>query len=329
VMSALAVAAGAPSSFAQTYTQPLGIAQEGVAYPYPTRYLELNNGGQPVRMAYMDVPSRRAFAGEGKQVVLLLHGKNFSGFYWEKPIRALTNAGYRVIVPDQIGFGKSSKPGIPYSFDLLTTNTAKLLDSLKVGKVSVVGHSMGGMVAVKFARKYPQRVQKLVLENPIGLEDYKAAIGPVPFAKLLKTELNDTNTVKLRAFYKRYFVQWKPEFEKFVEIKSRIALSGEFNRWAKAAALTYAPIFDEPIVPDFPRLKVPTLLIIGQSDRTVVGKPYATPEVAKTLGNYPRLGRVTQKAIPGAKLVELPNVGHIPHLEVPEKFNVTLLQFLK
>jgi pimeloyl-ACP methyl ester carboxylesterase len=329
LLSALATSAGAQSSASLTYSQPLGIALEGIAYPHRTQFLELNNGGQQVRMAYMDFPATRTFPGGGKPVVLLLHGKNFSSFYWEKTTRALTAAGYRVIVPDQIGFGKSSKPNIPYSFDLLTSNTAKLLDILKVPKVCVVGHSMGGMVAVKFARRYPNRVQKLVLENPIGLEDYKAAIGPVPFEKLLKTELNDTNTPKLRAFYKRYFVQWKPEYEKFVEIKSRLALSGEFNRWATASALTYKPIFDEPIVPDFPRLKVPTLLVIGQSDRTVVGKPYAAPSVAKTLGNYPKLGRAAQKAISGAKLAEFPAVGHIPHLEATEKFNSTLLGFLK
>jgi pimeloyl-ACP methyl ester carboxylesterase len=338
ILSALAISAGAPSSFAQSsaasssapvYTKPLGIALEDIPYPYPTKFLELSNGGQKVRMAYMDIRPTRAFPGGGQPTVLLLHGKNFSGFYWGKPIRALSAAGYRVVVPDQIGFGKSSKPNLPYSFDLLTGNTAKLLDTLKVGQVSVVGHSMGGMVAVKFARRYPSRVQKLVLENPIGLEDYKAAIGPVPFSKLLQTELSDTNTTKIRAFYKRYFVQWKPEFEKFVAIKSRLALSGEFNRWATASALTYAPIFDEPIVPDFAKLKVPTLLIIGQSDRTVVGKPYARPEVAKTLGNYPRLGRRTQQAIPGAKLAEYTNVGHIPHLEAPDRFNASVLQFLK
>ena len=314
---------------AQTYSQPLGIALETVRYPRPVQFLELQNGGQSVRMAYMHAYPPVGAKRPQRPAVLLLHGKNFAGFYWANTIRALTEAGYVVIVPDQIGFGKSSKPDLRYSFDLLADNTAKLLDKFKIDRVFVVGHSMGGMLAVKFARKYPNRVAKLVLENPIGLEDYRAAIGPVPFEKLLQTERSDTNPAKIRAFFKRYFVTWQPQFEQFVEIKSRVALSGEFPRYARASARTYEPIFEEPIVPDFPLLKVPTLLIIGQEDHTVVGKSYARPEVAKTLGNYPLLGRKTARAIAGARLVELKGVGHIPHLEAPAKFNAALLGFLK
>lgn len=70
-------------------------------------------------------------------------------------------------------------------------------------------------------------------------------------------------------------------------------------------------------------------LVIGQADRTVVGRPYASPEVAKTLGNTPELGKKAARAIPGAKLAEFEDIGHIPHLEAPEKFNSTLLEFLR
>lgn len=73
-----------------------------------------------------------------------------------------------MIVPNQIGLGKSSKPGATYSFDFWADNTAKLLDKLGIQKVFVVGHSMSGMLGVKFVRRYPNRVAELVLENPIG-----------------------------------------------------------------------------------------------------------------------------------------------------------------
>ena len=190
---------------------------------------------------------------------------------------------------------------------------------------------MGAMLAVKFALKYPERVEKLVLENPIGLEDYRAATGPISFEQLYHSELQDhnTNSHDIRNFYKRYFVVWKREYEQFVEIKARVALSGEFPRWAKAAARTYAPIFDEPIVPDLPKLKVPTLLVIGQSDRTVVGKNSMTPEKAALAGDYPAMGKAAQKAIPNSKLVEMAKIGHIPHLEAAEAFHLALLTFLE
>ncbi len=327
LLCALALPASAQNSSSR---QPLGIALETVPYPRPVHFLALQNGGQDMRMAYQDASP---FVGAKRKLpqrtpVLLLHGKNFGGYYWANVITALNRAGYRVIVPDQIGFGKSSKPDIAYSFDLLASNTAKLLDTLKIPKVIVVGHSMGGMLATHFARRFPDRVEKLVLEDPIGLEDYGKATGQVPLERLYSDSLKDTNPTKIRAFYKHYFVIWKPQFEALPEIQIRVTLSGEFPRWAKASAQTYKMILEQPVVSEFPLLRVPTLLIIGQGDRTIVGRNYMTNGAVSNFGNYPALGKRTAKAIPGARLVELPNVGHIPHLEAPEAFQRALLNFI-
>lgn len=80
-------------------------------------------------MAYMDVQP----AYHNGKTVVLLHGKNFNGAYWKTTIDALTKEGYRVIVPDQIGFGKSSKPiGYQFTFQQLAVNTKAILDELRV-----------------------------------------------------------------------------------------------------------------------------------------------------------------------------------------------------
>src|SRR5579862_120968 len=177
---ALAFAAIALIASAQAETpalRPLGIGLEDVDYPYPVHFLDLTIEGQMLRMAYMVVaPSGPA---NGKTVVLL-HGKSFSGDYWARTIAKLSADGYRVVVPDQLGFGKSAKPDIRYNFDLLARNTKMLLDSLGVTRAAIVGHSFGGMLAVYFARDYPETTGVLVLENPIGLEDYRSAIPPQP-----------------------------------------------------------------------------------------------------------------------------------------------------
>ncbi|RYX84609.1 alpha/beta hydrolase [bacterium] len=324
LLGALAIPAGAQT------IQPLGIGLEGVAYARPVRFLALQNGGQDVRMAYQDAPPtvNAKRVKMNRTPVLLLHGKNFGGYYWANVIDGLNRAGYRVIVPDQIGFGKSSKPDINYSFDMLADNTAKLLDTIKVPKVIIVGHSMGGMLATRFSRRFPNRVEKLVLENPIGLEDYGAATGRIPLERLYSAELGDTDATKIRAFYKRYFVNWKPQFDWLPTIRVRVTQSGEYPRWAKSSAQTYKMILEQPVVREFPLLRVPTLLIIGQGDRTVVGKNYIKPGLTRKFGNYPALGKQTAKMIPGAKLVEIPAVGHIPHIEVPATFQRSLMNFI-
>lgn len=141
------------------YSTALGIAMESYAYPYPVQYLSLEIEGQQARMAYMDV--RASGDSATVRAVVLLHGKNFYGSYWGNTIKALTSAGFRVIILDQIGFGKSAKPDINYSFDLLASNTARLLDHVKVEKAAIVGHSMGGMLAVRFVRNYPDKSHSL------------------------------------------------------------------------------------------------------------------------------------------------------------------------
>jgi pimeloyl-ACP methyl ester carboxylesterase len=109
--------------------------------------------------------------------------------YWKDTITFLTDNGYRVIVPDQIGFGKSSKPNIHYSFHALAANTKKLLETLNIAEVTVVGHSMGGMLASRFALMYPETATGLVLENPIGLEDYRLFVPYVSVDEQYRSEL--------------------------------------------------------------------------------------------------------------------------------------------
>jgi len=120
--------------------QWLDIELANYEYPYPVETLPLNIQEQDLKMAYMDVTPENY---NGRNIVLF-HGKNFNGAYWRTTIEALTKEGFRVIVPDQIGFGKSSKPEhFQYTFQQLAQNTKTLLDSLKIEKTSILGHSMG------------------------------------------------------------------------------------------------------------------------------------------------------------------------------------------
>jgi pimeloyl-ACP methyl ester carboxylesterase len=125
----------------------LGICLEEYEYPYPVHFLPVTSDLQPLKMAYMDIPPAKAANGK---TVVLFHGKAFGGYYFHNVIEALTESGYRVVAPDQIGWGKSPKPDMHYSFQLLAGNTAALLDHLGVGDVAVLGHSTGGMTSVRF-----------------------------------------------------------------------------------------------------------------------------------------------------------------------------------
>ncbi|PYF75973.1 alpha/beta fold hydrolase [Pedobacter nutrimenti] len=300
----------------------LSITLENVSYPYPVKYFSVQTEGQDLKMAYMDVPASQMSNG---RTVILFHGKNFGGYYWTNVIQALSKRGFRVIVPDQIGFGKSSKAFIHYSFHQMARWNKNLLDSLGIQKASVLGHSMGGMLATRFALLYPQNTEKLLLENPIGLEDYRQIIPYVTTEEQYKTELKAT-AESIRKYYQNsYFVQWKPPYEELVRIAAGPVNSADFPRWAKVAAMTFTMIFEQPVMYEFPNVKVPTVLFIGKEDKTIVGKGLLGQQEQNQYGQYKLLGKQTVAKIPGAKLIEFEGCGHIPHLEVPTEFEIALL----
>lgn len=305
-------------------TEPLGIAMENYEYPYEVKFLKLNLEGEDVRMAFMDVSPVSTFNGKN---ILLLHGKNFFGAYWKRTIEILAVQGYRVIVPDQVGFGKSSKPDIQYSFHLLARNTKQLLDELDVDQVTVVGHSMGGMLATRFALMYPQTTKRLVLENPIGLEDYRLKVPYTSVHSAYENILNYTEK-GIRDYHKTYYVEWDDKYEEYVQVHYRWTLSGEYPRLAWVSAKTFEMVYSQPVMYEFPNLTVPALLIIGQEDRTTLGRGQVSSEVLATLGQYPELGEKTASAIPDCTLIEMHGVGHIPHLEAFDFFQDALLNFL-
>ena len=302
----------------------LVLQQEPPPYPHPIKSFDVVLETQTASMVYMDVAAEKP----NGETVLLLHGKNFNGYYWKGVIAALNAGGYRVVAPDQIGWGKSSKPNLHYSFHLLASTTKKMLESIGVTKAHVVGHSMGGMLATRLALMHPEFVGRLVLENPIGLEDYREFVPYRSIDDLTKDELAATYE-SLKQYQKTYYPEWKPEYEPLVASQAEFLGKADFARIAYINAITTQMIYEQPVVHEFKNVTVPTLLIIGQEDRTVIGKNRLPKESQKKYGLYPELGKKTKEAIRNSKLVELPGVGHIPHIQTPVDFNSALLDFLK
>lgn len=311
--------------YAQIPAQDINLSE--YKYPFPVHFMKLQIQGQALQMAYMDVQPSRP---NGKTIVLL-HGKNFCGAYWDSTAADLSNNGYRVIIPDQIGFGKSSKPQhLQYSFQQLAQNTKTLLDSLQITKTAVLGHSMGGMLAARFALMYPEVTEKLILENPIGLEDWKVKVPYQSVDKWYKAELQQ-NYEKIKQYMmdSYYAGKWSPAYDKWAQLQASWTSSPDYSLVAWNSALTYDMIFTQPVLYEFQNITVPTLLIIGQRDRTALGKANVPEEVRKTMGNYPELGNAAAKKIPHATLVPIEGVGHLPHIEAYTKFIAPLLKFLK
>jgi len=301
---------------------------EGFDYPFSIEKLQLDSQGQKVEMAYMDI---QPVTSNG-QTIVLMHGKNFCAATWENTIQFLTDKGYRVIAPDQIGFCKSSKPKhYQFSFHQLSANTTALLDHLEIEHYTVMGHSMGGMLATRHALLNPEKVQQLVLVNPIGLEDWLAK--GVPYREIDDWYQNalKTNADGIRKYQQNtyYAGTWKPEYDRWVEMQAGMFRGPGKDLVAWNSALTYDMILTQPVVYEFENLQMPTLLLIGEQDNTAVGKNLAPEEKRSALGNYPKISREVADKIPDATLVTFEDLGHSPQIQAADRFHQALIEHLQ
>ena len=288
----------------------VSINMEDVPYPYPVRFLDRTLYGQNVRIAYMDV----APVGEPNgRTVMLLHGGSYYGWYWEKTIEALRNEGFRVVVKDRLGWGRSSKPILPYSMNLHAANTHAILEHLGIAEAAVVGHSMGGQMASRVAFLYPEATTHLVMVNAIGMTDSRRGRGwNEPTGGGAMPDLQQVYERQLATEVRRV-VEWKPEFLEHVRIRYGMYLSGEWPRFSLVRAMANNARSIDTVVNDWPQMATKAMIIGGAEDGP----------------NFPAIARNAADALQHAELVLIPNVGHNPHLEAPDIFNRELIRFLK
>jgi pimeloyl-ACP methyl ester carboxylesterase len=292
---------------------PTAIDYSNVPYPHPVHYLPVQMMGETHRMAYMDVAPVGPPNG---QTAVIFHGMNFFAAAYEPTIAALTRAGFRVLAVDRLGFGRSSKPLITYNLHMAARDTKALLDTLGIPRAAIVGHSMGGMVATRFASTYPDATSHVVMVNQIGLTDTRPGRAWTDPEEAYRSVLTGTTYQSVLNGHRRYYVKgWKPEYLHWVKVQYGLTLGGDWPRMARVRAAQQAILYEDPVVYEWQHIKTKALVIGGAEDRLVADFPAAARHVAEELQN--------------AELLLFPGVGHSPHFEAPEEFHRELIRFLR
>jgi pimeloyl-ACP methyl ester carboxylesterase len=290
---------------------PVSINLEDVPYPHPVHYLEYNLLGEDVRLAYMDVAPTGAPNG---QTVMLVHGMNFYGAAWAGTIEALTAEGFRVIVPDRIGYGRSSKPIINYNLNIKAADMKRLLDHLDVSEAAVVGHSMGGMVVARFALIYPETTSHVVMANQIGLTDQRLSRPWRDTHDSYRGNLNSSYQGILRN-HMTYYPTWSNDYLDWVRIQYGWTLSPDWPRAAMVRALQQQVLYEDPVVYDWQHIETKALVIGGAQDGLTA--------------RWEELSREQAEILPNAELILYPGIGHNPQFEIPDQFHGDLARFLR
>ncbi len=288
---------------------PVSANFEEIPYPFPVHFLPLNRFGQDMLMAYMDVPPAGPANG---QTVFWQHGMNFYSEAYTPTIETLSEAGFRVIAVDRIGYGKSSKPVIPYNFNFVAANMKALLDELDIDQVAIVGHSMGGMVVSRFAMLYPETTTHVVLVNQIGLEDQRQSR---PWNDPYASPVGNSSYRSILAGHRRYFPdEWPPAHLEFVRRQYGQTLSGEWPRLAMVRRLQGAMLYNDPVVYDWQHITSKALVLSGEEDGLIE--------------DFPRHARHVANELQNSAILLYPGIGHAPQIEIPDQFHADLMRFL-
>lgn len=298
----------------------------GYEYPLPTHSYKFQSQGKNLTMNYMYLAPKDA----NLPVITLLHGKNFNGAYWQQTAEYIHDLGYGVLIPDQIGFGKSSKPvDYQFSFEALANNTHSLLESLNINSSIIVGHSMGGMLAARYSLLYPQSTKQLILINPIGLENYLQFVEYKDLNFFYENELKLTPE-KIVSYQKQNYYDgaWNDRYAALAEPLIGWINGPDRDILATISARTYDMIFTGAVVDDFSKLEVPATLIIGTRDRTGPGRNWKKDGITRELGRYDRLGKEITDRNSNIKVIELDGLGHLPQIEDFARFKNIFTQTL-
>ena len=301
---------------------------EGFTYPYEVHRFEFKSQRQNIAMAYMDV----APSAPNARTAVFLHGANFCAATWGQTIDVLRQAGYRVVALDQIGFCKSSKPErYQFSLQQLADQHQRIAHiTRRSGAQRSSATPWVACSAMRYALMFPDAVEQLVLVDPLGLEDWQAQGVPfIPLDQSYQAEMR-TSFDSIKQYQQKFYYggEWKPEYDRWVDMLGGMYAGPGTDVVAWSRARVAEMIFTQPVVYELEQIRPPTLLLIGQKDRTAPGATRAPSEIASKLGNYPALGRAAAKRIPHATLVEFPELGHAPQIQAPAQFHDTLLKGL-
>jgi pimeloyl-ACP methyl ester carboxylesterase len=299
-------AAGAPRYALKGPIEPADIWS-----PLPRQHVTVDG----VDIAYVD-------SGGAGQPLVFIHGLSSWTSFWEYQLPAFAGP-YRVLALDLPGYGASARPDAPYTPPWYADVVSAWLDKVGVEKATIVGHSMGGQIALTLALDHPEKVERLVLSAPAGFEGFNA--GAAKFMKDFWTERRAMQTTEeqVRAnFVTQVFNRRDAGVERLIEERVRLGLSASFGGTSVAVARSVAGMLDYPVRDRLSKITAPTLVVYGTADRMI-------PNPIFTGGATRSVARIAEERVAGAKVVMIPGAGHTVHHDAPEQFNAALQEFLK
>jgi pimeloyl-ACP methyl ester carboxylesterase len=258
--------------------------------------------------------------GSGDPIVFIHGLSSYMGF-WEYQLPHFAEH-YRVLALDLPGYGASGRPDAPCSPPWYADVVSDWMFAVGVERATIVGHSMGGQVALEMALRHPERVDRLVLSAPAGIEAFSPGTGA--FLKRFWTarRAQEATEEEIRAnFVTMVFSQHDEGVERLIQERFRLGLSARFGGTSVAVSRSIAGMIDHPVGARASAITAPTLIIYGTEDRMI-------PNPVFTGGTARSIAEQAHRLIPHSRLVLIDGAGHTVHHDAPRAFNEAVEEFL-
>ncbi|WP_303312262.1 alpha/beta fold hydrolase [Hymenobacter sp. BT730] len=292
-------------------TEELSMREVIGSYGLPEHTAKLASN---LQIAYVD-------AGKGPQTLIFIHGLSSYVRAWERTIPEVSKSA-RCLALDLPGYGKSSKGSYPGTMEFYADVVHEFIRKLKLKNVTLVGHSMGGQIAVTAALKYPQEIKKLVLVAPAGFETFTASEAQVLRNFYTVESIVNTPEAQVRMNHKYNFYQMPASVDLWIKERLAMMQCEDFRQYAQTVVNSMSGMLDGPVFERLPQVQQPTLVVFGADDFLIPNR-----------GLHPTLTTAQVSAagvarLPQVRQVLLPQAGHFAHYEQPTEFNKLVKEFV-
>jgi pimeloyl-ACP methyl ester carboxylesterase len=285
--------------------------REPWAYPYEVKKVVMDGG---VELAYVD-------EGAGEEVLLFVHGLGSNLQAWKKNIDQLRSS-HRCIAVDLPGYGKSSKGDYPQTMTFFASVLEAFISHLGISKVNLVGHSMGGQVAIHTVLRGNGPVERLILMAPAGFEEFSGQeslwFKTVTTPELIKA----TTDEQIIQNFKLNFFEMPGDAEFMIEDRLALKASPDYDHYCGMIPKCVAGMLDEPVSRDLDKIEVPTMVFFGKNDMLIPNR-YLHPN--KTVEQVARSGA---DRMAESTLVLVDKAGHFVQWDGAVTINEGILDFL-
>ncbi len=281
-------------------------------YPYEVKEAKID---EQTTIGYID-------EGEGEETLLFIHGLGSYLRAWQKNVDSLKHH-YRCIALDLPGYGKSVEASGPQTMRFFAEVVSAFVRQLELTNVTLVGHSMGGQIAIHTVlRDTTSQVKRLVLAAPAGFETFtikdKSFLTTVYNAAFIKA----TSDEQIKKNFQINFFNMPEDAQFMIEDRLSMKATQEYNRYCEMIPKCVAGMLEEPVFDELHKIKLPTLVIFGNNDY-LIPNTYLHPDLTTEKVANQGIAEIKQ-----AKLLMMDNAGHFVQWEAAAAFNEAIITFI-